>query len=201
MIVLAAATADGGTAELAQALGELGPVVVLAGGGGGPDGMPLVRGDLTSPDGAAEAWRAAETEHGPGDALVTLPGAPPAPGPFTETTDERWQALLGDHLFWAVHVARAAAPEMIGRGHGTIAMVTWWPENAAGHVALATVSGAVRHFARTLASEIGEDGVTVNAIAVPVGRVADAAPAIRLLCSPDGGYLTSESLALTGADS
>ena len=56
--------------------------------------------------------------------------------------------------------------------------------------------GAVRHFARTLASEIGEDGVTVNAISVPVGRPEDAAAAVRLLCSPDGGYLTSESLTL-----
>ena len=56
--------------------------------------------------------------------------------------------------------------------------------------------GAVVHFARTLASEIGEEGVTVNALSVPVGRAVDAAPAVRLLSSPDGGYLTSESLAV-----
>jgi NAD(P)-dependent dehydrogenase (short-subunit alcohol dehydrogenase family) len=200
VMALAVATADGGTAELAQALGELGHVVVLAGGGSAPDGVSLVRADLTSPDGAAAAWASAERVHGPGEALVTLPAPPSGAAPFTDTTDDQWAALLRDHLLVAAHTARAAAPEMIRRGRGAIAMVTWRPEAASGHVALATVSGAVRHFARTLASEIGEDGVTVNAIAVGVGRPADAAPAIRLLCSPDGGYLTSEALTLAGTD-
>jgi NAD(P)-dependent dehydrogenase (short-subunit alcohol dehydrogenase family) len=65
---------------------------------------------------------------------------------------------------------------------------------------MATVCGAVAHFARTLASELGEAGITVNALSVPVGRPADAAPALRLLCSPDAGYLTSESL-VVGAGS
>ena len=79
-----------------------------------------------------------------------------------------------------------AAGELSRRGQGVIAMVTWRTDALPGHVAMATVCGAVAHFARTLASEIGEEGVTVNALSVPVGRAVDAAPALRLLCSGTG---------------
>jgi NAD(P)-dependent dehydrogenase (short-subunit alcohol dehydrogenase family) len=200
VIVLAAATADEGTGELARALGELGPLVVLSGAGPDLGDVPVVRADLTTPEGAAGAWLVAEKDHGSGDVLVTLPAAPPQPATFTETSNETWESLLRDHLFVAANTARAAAGELSRQGHGVIAMVTWQTDALPGHVAMATVCGAVAHFARTLASEVGEDGVTVNALSVPVGRPANAAPALRLLCSPDGGYLTSESLALTGAD-
>lgn len=198
--MLAAATADEGTAELARALGGLGPLVVLSGEGPDLGDVAVVRGDLTTPDGAVEAWRSAEKTHGAGEVLVTLPGPLPEPATFTETSNETWDSLLRDHLFVAANTARAAARELSGRGRGVIAMVTWRTDGVPGHVAMATVCGAVAHLARTLASEIGEDGVTVNAVSVPVGRPADAAPAIRLLCSADGGYLTSESLALAGAE-
>jgi NAD(P)-dependent dehydrogenase (short-subunit alcohol dehydrogenase family) len=65
-------------------------------------------------------------------------------------------------------------------------------------VALAAACGATRHLARTLASEVGEQGVTVNAVSVAPGSLSDAVPAIRLLCSPDGGFVTSEALAPVG---
>jgi NAD(P)-dependent dehydrogenase (short-subunit alcohol dehydrogenase family) len=195
VIVLAAATADEGVGELARALGELAPVVVLAGDGADFDDGSVVRGDLTTPQGAADAWRSAEKEHGEAELVVTLPSRPHEPSSFTQTSNETWDSLLRDNLFVAANTARAAAGELSSRGHGVIAMVTWQMDALPGHVAMATVCGAVAHLARTLASEIGGDGVTVNALSVPVGRLGDAAPAIRLLCSPDGGYLTSESLA------
>ena len=201
MIVLAAATADEGTAELARELGELGPLVVLSGEGPDLGGLPVVRADLTTPEGAADAWLVAEKEYGSGDVLVTLPAAPPEPATFTETSNETWASLLRDHLFLAANTARVAAPAMVDRGGGAIAMVTWQTDAVPGHVAMATVCGAVAHLARTLASEVGENGITVNAFSVPVGIPADAAPAIRLVCSPDGGYLTSESLTVAGAGS
>jgi NAD(P)-dependent dehydrogenase (short-subunit alcohol dehydrogenase family) len=200
VIVLAAATARGGTVELAQELGELGPVVILARDAAArSEGVTIVEADLWSPDASVEAWRSAEEANGPGEVLVTVPPPPAAPAPLAETSDEAWAALLRDSLFVAMHAARAAAPAMIGRGRGSIAMVTWDLEGTAGHVALAAACGAVGHFARTLASEIGGAGVTVNAVSVPAGRPADAAPAVRLLCSSDGGYLTSEALFPVGA--
>ena len=78
-------------------------------------------------------------------------------------------------------------------------MVTWRLDDPVGYLAHAAACGAVRQLARTLASEVGEHGVTVNAVSVVPGRMADAAAAIRLLCSPDSGFLTSEALSPLGA--
>ena len=124
VIVLAAATADEGTGELARELGELGPLVVLSGEGPGLGGVSVVRADLTTPEGAADAWRAAEKEHGSGDVLVTLPAAPPEPATFTETSNETWGFLLRDHLLVAANTARVAAPSCRG---GDTASSRWSP--------------------------------------------------------------------------
>jgi NAD(P)-dependent dehydrogenase (short-subunit alcohol dehydrogenase family) len=190
VIALAAAAADGGAAGLARRLGELGPVVLLAAGAQPdlPDGVGFVKADLSSAEEAEASWRSAEDRHGPLGVLVTLPaGLPEERLPVVATGDALWAAALRDHLLVAANAARAAGRAMRDRGHGRIAMVTWRLDEAAGRVPHATACGAVRQLARALAAEVGEHGVTVNAIAVPPGRTADAAPAIRLLCSPNGG--------------
>jgi len=201
VLVIAAAAVDEGVAELAQSLGELGPTLLLTpGGDAAPGGAAAVAAaDLTTPEGAARDWPAVEEKHGPTESLVTLPSpVPSSPTKVADVTDDLWSACLRDNLFVAMHAARAAAPAMIERGHGRIAMVTWRLDDPAGYVALAAATGAVRHLARTLASEVGEQGVTVNAVSVAPGRLRDAAPAIRLLRSPDGGFVTSENLSPVG---
>jgi NAD(P)-dependent dehydrogenase (short-subunit alcohol dehydrogenase family) len=215
VIALAAAAADGGSAELARRLGRLGPVVLLAAEHAGlpegvafvkaaqaglPDGVAFVKADLTSPDEAEAAWRSAKALHGPPDVLVTLPAELPAARvPMVAVDDPLWAATIRDNLLVAANTARAAARSMCARRQGRIAMVTWRLDDAAGRVAHAAACGAVRHLARTLAAEVGEHGVTVNAVSVTPGRAVDAAAAIRLLCSPDGGFLTSEALWPMGA--
>jgi len=199
VLVSAAAAVDVGVAELAQSLGELGPTLLLSPDGKGPPGAAAAAVDLASPDGAARDWLAAEAEHGPAEVLVTVPSpVPSSPTKVGDVTDDLWSACLRDNLFVAARAARAAAPGMMERGFGRIAMVTWRLDDPAGYVAVAAACGAVRHLARTLASEVGEQGVTVNAVSVVPGRLADAAPAVRLLCSRDGGFVTSEALAPVG---
>src|SRR5712692_8796119 len=198
-VIALAATAAEGPAELARELGELGPVLVL-----GPERPPgraggtvFVATDLSSAVGASDAWRAAEEGHGPVDALITLPS--PLPGcstPTPEVDDELWNRTIRDTLTVAMHAARAALPSMLDRGHGRIVMATWRLDHAAGMAPAAAVGGAVRQFARALAPEVGDRGVTVNAVSVAPGRLADIAPLVRLLCSSDGGYLTAEALNL-----
>jgi NAD(P)-dependent dehydrogenase (short-subunit alcohol dehydrogenase family) len=186
LILIAAAVATDEVAEFAQNLGELGTVVLLS-------------EDLASAEGAAAAVGSAEEAHGPADVVVTLPASPPAQTSHTvEISDELWSSTLRDNLIVAMLVVRAAARVMVDRGRGRVAMVTWRLDEPAGLVPLAAACGAVRHLARTLASEIGEQGVTVNAVSVAPGRLADARPALRLLCSPDGGYVTSEALSPSG---
>ncbi|HXY71385.1 MAG TPA: SDR family oxidoreductase [Actinomycetota bacterium] len=200
MLVIAAAAVDVGVAELAQSLGELGPSLLLSPDGKGPPGATVAACDLASPEDAARDWLAMEDEHGTADVLVTVPSTvPSSPTRVGDVTDDLWSASLRDNLFVAANAARAAAAAMMDRGFGRIAMVTWRLDDPAGYVALTAACGAVRHLARTLASEVGEQGVTVNAVSVVPGRLADAAPAIRLLCSPDGGFVTSEGLAPVGS--
>lgn len=196
VIALAAASADGAAAELVRRLGEPTAAVLLAREHAGlPDGVGFVRAELALAEEADAAWRSAEDAHGPVDVLVTLPSAmPPARTPVVELGDSLWAGTIAGNLLVAANAARAAARAMTGRGHGRIAMVTWRLDDATGRVALAAACGAVRNLARTLAAEVGERGVTVNAVSVVPGRTADAAAAIRLLCSPYGGYLTSEAL-------
>jgi len=198
--VIAAAAVDVGVAELAQSLGELGPSLLLSPDGKGPPGAIVAACDLASPDGAARDWLAMEDEHGTADVLVTVPSTvPSSPTRVGDVTDDLWSASLRDNLFVAANAARAAAAAMMDRRFGRIAMVTWRLDDPAGYVALAAACGAVRHLARTLASEVGEQGVTVNAVSVVPGRLTDAVPAIRLLCSADGGFVTSEALSPVGS--
>jgi NAD(P)-dependent dehydrogenase (short-subunit alcohol dehydrogenase family) len=196
VIALAAATADEGTAELAVRLGEFGPVVLLASQHAAlPGGVAFVRADLGSAEEAETAWASAESGHGPLDVLVTLPAQVPADRtPVVAVHDALWARAIRGNLLVAANAARAASRSMLGRGHGRIAMVTWRLDDAAGRVADAAASGAIGQLARALASEVGEHGVTVNAVAVPPGHLVDAVAAIRLLCSPWSGYLTSETL-------
>jgi NAD(P)-dependent dehydrogenase (short-subunit alcohol dehydrogenase family) len=202
VIALAAAAADSGTAELAARLRELAPVVLLAAEHAGmPDGVAWVKADLGAAEQAEAAWAAAEAAHGPAGLLVSLPAPLPSRRtPVVEIDDGGWAGAVRDHLLVAANVARAAARSMTAAGHGRIAMVTWRLDGAAGLVPVAAACGAVRQLARALAAEVGEHGVTVNAIPVPPGRLPDAAPAVRLLCSPDSGYLTAEALWPTGAE-
>jgi 3-oxoacyl-[acyl-carrier protein] reductase len=196
MIALATAAADSGAADLAARLRELGPVVLLAAEHAGlPDGVAFVKADLGAAEEARAAWASAEAAHGPVGVLVSLPAPVPSMrAPVVMVDDGGWAGAVRDHLLVAAGVARAAARSMSARGHGRIAMVTWRLDAAAGLVPVAAACGAVRQLARALAAEVGERGVTVNAIQVVPGRLADAATAVRLLCSPDSGYLTAEAL-------
>ncbi len=196
MIAVAAAAAEG-LAELVGVLDELGPVLVL--GPERPSDLPahaaFVTTDLSSAAGTREAWAAGEAARGPVEALITVPSPLPAgPTPTTQVGDELWSDTLRDNLTVAMHAVRAAVPAMLDRGHGRIVMATWRLDRAAGMAPFAAVGGAVRLFARALASEVGDRGVTVNAVSALPGRLADMAPAVRLLCSPDAGYLTAEVL-------
>jgi 3-oxoacyl-[acyl-carrier protein] reductase len=86
--------------------------------------------------------------------------------PWTEIDEEEWDRVLAVNLKGYFLCARAAFPHMRDRGHGRIinvASITFFI-GWSGFLDYVSSKGAVIGFTRTLAREIGPEGITVNAI-------------------------------------
>jgi NAD(P)-dependent dehydrogenase (short-subunit alcohol dehydrogenase family) len=195
VIALAAATPDASMAALGRELRDLDRIALLA-----PEPPPslddrtaFVRADPSTAAGAETALAAVEQAHGPVSCLVMVPAEAPE-ATVEDLSDAVWGSTLAKNQTAAMHAARAAGGLMRGRGAGRIVLVGWRIDRPAGWAHLAATSGAIYQLARSLASEVGPYGVTVNAILVPPGALADAAGAVRLLASSDAGYMTGEVL-------
>ena len=105
-----------------------------------------------------------------------------------------WSSALDRNLGTAAAACRAFAPGLAKRPLASIVLVTWRNASGPGTVHLAAVAGAVRLFALALAADLGDSGITVNAVTVAEDDLAAAGPAVDLLSSPDAGYLTAEVL-------
>ena len=86
--------------------------------------------------------------------------------PWTEIEEEEWDRVLAVNLKGYFLCARAVFPHMRDRGHGRIinvASITFFI-GWAGFLDYVSSKGAGVGFTRTLAREVGPEGVTVNAI-------------------------------------
>jgi NAD(P)-dependent dehydrogenase (short-subunit alcohol dehydrogenase family) len=147
--------------------------------------------------GTAGGWdrAAAEVERtwGIPRTLVIAP-APVARTGLADLAGPDWSSALDRNLGTAAAACRAFAPGLASRPLASIVLVTWRNAPGPGAVHLAAVAGAVRLFALALAADLGENGITVNAVTVAEDDLAAAGPAVDLLSSPDAGYLTAEVL-------
>ena len=86
--------------------------------------------------------------------------------PWTEIEEEEWDRVMAVNLKGYFLCARAAFPHMRDRGDGRIvnvASITFFI-GWAGFLDYVSSKGAVIGFTRTLAREVGANGVTVNAV-------------------------------------
>jgi 3-oxoacyl-[acyl-carrier protein] reductase len=86
---------------------------------------------------------------------------------WTEITEEEWDRVLAVNLKGYFHCSRACYPSMKDRGRGHIVNVSSITFQIGFPMLLDYVSskGAIVGFTRSLAREVGPDGITVNAIA------------------------------------
>ena len=173
--------------------------------------------DITD-EAAVEGGLATATENfGPVDILVNNAGAAESK-PFGRTTTKTWHAMLEVNLTGVFLVSRAVLPAMVERGWGRIVSIA----STAGLKGYAYVAAycAAKHgvigMTRSLALEVAQKGVTVNAVCPgytetellagsvtnitdKTGMSEDEARAQLLESNPQGRFVSPEEVAETAA--
>lgn len=121
--------------------------------------------DMSKPDAIAAMMKAAIAEFGAIDIVVNNAGIQHV-APVDDFPVARWDAILAINLSAAFHTVRAALPAMKKRGWGRIVNI------ASAHALVASpfksAYVAAKHgiagFTKTVALEVAEQGITVNAV-------------------------------------
>lgn len=183
--------------------------------------------DLTDPTRAPTAVDAAVTAMGGLDAVVLNAGTGTAT-PLLDVTWQQWRDVVAVDLDGAFLCLQRSARHMVDQGTGgRIVAITSVHEHAprVGSAPYCAAKGGLGLLVKVAALELAEHGITVNAVApgeiatpmtgqedesvlegkarpgIPLGRPGDAreiAAVVRLLCRPDGGYVTGASWAVDG---
>jgi NAD(P)-dependent dehydrogenase (short-subunit alcohol dehydrogenase family) len=227
--------AQGIGAELCRHLAAQGAAVVAADvvdpawDPGGLD-VTAVRADVADEGSWARLVAGVLDRHGRVDALVNNAAVYAGLGakrPFTDITVEEWDRVLAVNTRGVWLGMRAVHPAMQRQGYGRIVnMASSTVHSGVPFFAHYTASkGAVIALTRSVAREVGADGITVNAIApglveteasrglndpdylaAAAGRravprpmqAADLAAAVSFLCSRDSGFVTGQTLVVDG---
>ncbi|HEX4556022.1 MAG TPA: 3-oxoacyl-[acyl-carrier-protein] reductase [Xanthobacteraceae bacterium] len=168
---------------------------------------------------------AAEAAMGQLDILVNNAGIT-RDGLFMRLKDEDWDEVIAVDLTAGFRLARAAVRGMMRRRDGRIIGITSvvGVTGNAGQGNYAAAKAGMIGMAKSLAQEVASRGVTVNCVApglietamtsgladkqreailsrVPLGRlgsVADVAAAVVFLASPEGAYVTGQTIHVNG---
>lgn len=136
----------------------------------GSEGLGVVC-DVSSPEEVAAMTRAAEGTFGAVDILVHNAGIYPV-AMFGEYSFEDWRKVLSVNLDSAFLLCHELLPGMRSRGWGRVVCIssTTFHAGSAGMSHYVASKGGIIGFIRALAAEVGEEGVTVNAVAPSLVR-------------------------------
>ncbi len=209
-------------------------VVVGAGHGVGPEvvealraaGARVVTDEAVAADSDPAAFLDAVTKDLGGIDLLVLSAPPVKNKPVLDMTAEEMRSVAEAEMVVPALLMQEAARRMVAAGYGRIVVFASMSAKTGVHhnvAPYAAAKGGLLAFARVLAAETAEHGVTVNAIAtalfepqvktmseekragllkaIPVGRFGrsdEAAHAVLFLASRRAGFVTGECLNLSG---
>jgi NAD(P)-dependent dehydrogenase (short-subunit alcohol dehydrogenase family) len=187
-----------------------------------------MRCDVSSGEEVARFADAVRERFGRCDVLVANAGIYPI-APFAETSWETWRRIMAVNLDSLFHLTQAFLPGMRDMGWGRIVVMAsnGFHTGIPGLTPYVASKGGVIGFVRSLAGEIGDDGVTINALAPGLTRSAgtlagpheelgwfdrvaggqaikrtgepsDLTGALSFLVSDQAGFITGQTLAVDG---
>lgn len=197
-------------------------------GGGKPVGL-VIEGDVARDADVERAVVQTESELGGIDVLVNNAGIAPT-SPFLETEMGLFDRVMAVNVRGSFLMTLAAARLMMGRGGGCIVQIAStcaFTAGASRNLSSYNMSkAAVRQLVASLASELAEHAIRINAVApgsidtamtrshlrdeeslastlrrIPLrylGHPDDIAAACAFLCSDDARYITGQTLVVDG---
>jgi NAD(P)-dependent dehydrogenase (short-subunit alcohol dehydrogenase family) len=146
--------------------------------------------------------------------------------PFKDTTPEEWRSQIDVNLVGAIQLCHAAAPHLEKGGDGRIIAVIG-DSSRVGESGLSIVAAAragVVGLIKSIARELGRSGVTANTVSLGMvetghdpkwleanreklirfyptrrlGQADDIAPTVLLLASPRSGWITGQTISVSG---
>ena len=184
-----------------------------------------VAADMRKPDEITAMVRSAEAEFGAIDVLVNNAGIQHV-APIDEFPPEKWNDIIAINLSSAFHTIRAALPKMKAKGWGSIVNTAWAHAFVASPYKVAYVAAkhGIAGITKTVALEVAQQHITVNAIApgyvdtemvravpaevlrkivakVPIGRLghaSDIARGVAFLTADDADFITGSTLSING---
>jgi 2-hydroxycyclohexanecarboxyl-CoA dehydrogenase len=147
----------------------------------GGQGFPVVA-DVTDWDAVCRMSSAIEEEFGGVDILVNNAGVPVSGAglaPFVSSSPDDWQPWLAVSLYGTMYATRAVLPTMVNKGWGRIVTVVSDAGRVgeSGMTAYATAKAGAAGFTRSIAREVGRNGITANSVALgaikhgPIGEL------------------------------
>jgi 3-oxoacyl-[acyl-carrier protein] reductase len=146
--------------------------------------------------------------------------------PFKDSTPDEWRSQVDVNLMGPIHLCHEAAPHIEKGGNGRIVAIVG-DSSRVGEAGLAIVGAAragVIALMKSLAREMGRVGVTANTVSLGLvetghdpewlkanhdklvrfyptrrlGQPDDIAPTVALLASPRSGWITGQTISVSG---
>jgi acetoacetyl-CoA reductase len=192
----------------------------------GETGIPVYKFDVSDAAACEAGIRTIESELGPVDVLVNNAGIT-RDGMFHRMTFDQWQAVIRTNLDSMFTCTRPVIDGMRNRGFGRIIIISSinGQKGQMGQTNYSAAKAGVVGFAKALAQENANKGVTVNVIApgyistemvqavpeevlktkilplIPVGRLGEAeeiARTVLFLAADEGGFMTGSTISING---